>query len=71
MTVTSHPNIDHADGPDTVGMMVDRLARAGVDILLPQVKIGRFSGFDESSERGRNRKHPAWVRWVEWRLWVL
>ena len=203
ITVTSHPNIDHADGPDTVGMMMDRLAQAGVDILLPHVKIGgeafyhsriakihpqfedwdplvvivqkakaaglkvyaqvcvfpegeksvliqsdeslramtidgkptpwacpaskrvrqyelsifeeimdnydvdgvymdyirynldnvcfcprcrsrfkeetgtdpvkigRFSGFDESAERGRNRKHPAWVRWVEWRVgWI-
>ncbi|RKY62719.1 MAG: hypothetical protein DRQ02_13475 [Candidatus Latescibacterota bacterium] len=39
-TVTSHPNIDHDGGPDTVGLMVDRLAEAGFDILLPHVKIG-------------------------------
>jgi uncharacterized lipoprotein YddW (UPF0748 family) len=32
------------------------------------VDIGRFSGYDESSQRGRNRKHPAWVAWVEWRV---
>ncbi|RKY69557.1 MAG: hypothetical protein DRP97_05215 [Candidatus Latescibacterota bacterium] len=200
MTITTHPNSDHADGPDSVGVMVDRLAGAGFDILLPHVKIGgeafyhshiakvhpqfaewdpltvivqkakaaglqvyaqvcvfpegensaliqsdaslramtiegeptpwacpasekvrqyelsifeeimdnydvngvymdyirynldnvcfcprcrsrfkeetgtdpveigRFSGFDESAQRGRNRKHPAWVQWIEWRV---
>ena len=39
-SITTHPNRDHADGPDTVAEMVNRPAQAGFDILLPDVKIG-------------------------------
>jgi uncharacterized lipoprotein YddW (UPF0748 family) len=30
--------------------------------------IGETWGFNESSERAANRRHPAWVRWIEWRV---
>lgn len=40
---------------------------AGID----PIAIGKVSEFNVYSERGRNRQHPAWARWVEWRAgWV-
>jgi uncharacterized lipoprotein YddW (UPF0748 family) len=42
-------------------------AETGVDPL----EIGKVSEFNTYSERGRNRKHPAWEAWVEWRAgWI-
>ncbi len=42
-------------------------AKTGVDPL----EIGKSSEFNVYSERGRNRKHPAWEAWVEWRAgWI-
>ncbi|MCD6336401.1 MAG: family 10 glycosylhydrolase [Candidatus Latescibacteria bacterium] len=38
--VWSSPGADYADGPDSVGPMVDRLARAGFDLIVPVVKGG-------------------------------
>jgi len=35
------------------------------------IEIGKVSEFNVYSERGRNRRHPAWPRWIEWRAgWV-
>ena len=42
-------------------------AKTGVDPL----EIGKSSEFNAYSERGANRKHPAWEAWVEWRArWI-
>ena len=42
-------------------------AEVGVDPL----EIGKVSEFNVYSERGRNRKHPAWAEWIEWRAgWI-
>ena len=38
--VWSNPAGDYAEGPDSVGPMMDRLARAGFDIVIPLVKAG-------------------------------
>ncbi|HID09984.1 MAG TPA: hypothetical protein EYP17_01605 [Candidatus Latescibacteria bacterium] len=38
--VWSNPAGDYAEGPDSVGPMMDRLARAGFDIVIPVVKGG-------------------------------
>ncbi|MCD6166250.1 hypothetical protein J7K19_06050, partial [bacterium] len=32
------------------------------------IEIGKTAEFDVYSERGRNRKHPAWAKWIEWRV---
>lgn len=42
-------------------------AETGID----PIEIGKASEFNVFSERGRNRKHPAWAKWIEWRAgWV-
>ena len=42
-------------------------AETGVDPL----EIGKVSEFSAFSERAQNRKHPAWAKWIEWRVrWV-
>lgn len=42
-------------------------AETGVD----PIGIGKGSEFNVFGERGRNRKHPAWAEWIEWRAgWI-
>ena len=38
--VWSTPTTDYEKGPDSVGPMVDRLAQAGFDLIIPVVKGG-------------------------------
>ena len=42
-------------------------AETGTDPL----EIGKISEFNAFGERAKNRKHPVWAKWVEWRVgWI-
>jgi uncharacterized lipoprotein YddW (UPF0748 family) len=58
--VWSNPGTDYADGPDSVGPMVDRLARAGFDLIVPVVKGG--GGYVSYHSR-IGKVHPRFQAW--------
>lgn len=65
--VWSSPTSDYADGPDSVGPMVDRLAQAGFDLIVPVVKGG--DGYVSYSSR-IGRVHPQFETWDPLRVLV-
>ena len=62
--VWSTPTTDYEKGPDSVGPMVDRLAQAGFDLIIPVVKGATGTSTTTARSRRFDLSLPTRIPWL-------